>query len=78
MSKELYIAVVITPEAAQNDYVSGRNQGDWAAFVHENQDVAVERALTAARRWSYRDYKVMVGKLTGSVHSRPEYVVVPF
>lgn len=57
---------------------SHRSQGDWAAFVAENEEEAVNRALEARDLWrsATREYRVYVGTVTGEVQTPRRYRVV--
>jgi hypothetical protein len=62
--EEVYVAVVMTA----NKVTSDRPEGDWAAFVGENKDDVINRAVKAKTKWelpgTYGPYVILVGKLT--------------
>lgn len=80
----LYVAVV---DRVGGSYASDRAWGDYAAFVGENREDVIRRALRARDAWSHDDaigrprhgrmYRVLVGELTGEAREPVRYEVVP-
>lgn len=72
--RTLHVAMVITATAIKNGNTndSRRIQGDWAGFIGDTQEEALEKAENAARLWGERwpdwaPYTIAVGTLTHKV-----------
>ena len=75
----MYVAVVMTKTGK-----SMRPHGDFAAFVHEDRDTAIENAMKAIGVWTSRPtscspsrYHIEVGTLTDRVEEKPKFRLVP-
>lgn len=80
----LHVAVV---DRFSDSYASNRPFGDWAAFVGQDRQDVIQRAMAARNEWSRNDrysgsrggrtYRVLVGELTGEAREPVRYEVVP-
>lgn len=75
MAKTIYVAVVCKDTTSLR---SLRQDGDWACFLGNNRDEVIRKALKAASGWSeknnyYRNYIVLVGKITGQAKRKTEW-----
>ena len=70
----LYVAVVDRPSIT---FHSRRPHGDYAAFIGENRDEVIQRALRAREDWGREVYRVLVGVLDSEAREPVRYEVVP-
>ena len=70
----LYVAVVDRPA---DGFRSRREYGDYAAFLGENRDDVIQRALRARDDWGRDVYRVLVGVLHSEAREPVRYEVVP-
>jgi len=70
----LYVAVVDRPS---DGFRSRREYGDYSAFVGENRDEVIQRALRAREDWGHEVYRVLVGVLDSEAREPVRYEVVP-
>ena len=70
----LYVAVVDRPS---DGFRSRREYGDYSAFVGENRDEVIQRALRAREDWGREVYRVLVGVLDSEAREPVRYEVVP-
>jgi hypothetical protein len=70
----LYVAVVDRPS---DGYRSRREYGDYSAFVGENRDEVIQRALRAREDWGRELYRVLVGVLDSEAREPVRFEVVP-
>ena len=70
----LYVAVVDRPS---DRFHSRRPHGDYAAFVGEDRDDVIQRALRAREDWGRELYRVLVGVLDAEAREPVRYEVVP-
>ena len=70
----LYVAVVDRPS---DRFRSRREHGDYAAFVGEDRDEVIQRALRARDDWGREVYRVLVGVLDSEAREPVRYEVVP-
>lgn len=70
---KMYVAVVDRVDGTP----SRRSDHTNAAFVGENRDHVIRRALEARNKWGAETYRVLVGELTGEVCEPVQYEVVP-
>ena len=70
----LYVAVVDRPS---DGFRSRREYGDYSAFVGENRDEVIQRALRAREDWGRELYRVLVGVLNSQAREPVRYEVVP-
>jgi hypothetical protein len=73
-STVLYVAVVDRPS---DRFRSRREHGDYAAFLGENRDEVIQRALRARDDWGREVYRVLVGVLDSEAREPVRYEVVP-
>jgi len=73
-STVLYVAVVDRPS---DRFRSRRDHGDYAAFVGEDRDAVIQRALRAREDWGRETYRVLVGILDPEAREPVRYEVVP-
>jgi hypothetical protein len=69
----LYVAVVDRPS---DGFRSRREYGDYSAFVGENRDEVIQRALRAREDWGRDVYRVLVGVLDSEAREPVRYEVV--
>ncbi|TMC01507.1 MAG: hypothetical protein E6J41_32910 [Chloroflexi bacterium] len=70
----LYVAVVDRPS---DGFRSRREYGDYSAFVGENRDEVIQRALRAREDWGREVYRVLVGVLDSEAREPVRFEVVP-
>jgi hypothetical protein len=70
----LYVAVVDRPS---DGFRSRREYGDYSAFLGENRDEVIQRALRARDDWGRELYRVLVGVLDSEAREPVRYEVVP-
>ncbi len=70
----LYVAVVDRPADC---FRSRREYGDYSAFLGENRDEVIQRALRARDEWGRDVYRVLVGVLDSEAREPVRYEVVP-
>jgi hypothetical protein len=70
----LYVSVVDRPS---DSFRSRRGHGDYAAFLGENRDEVIQRALRAREDWGREVYRVLVGVLDSEAREPVRYEVVP-
>jgi hypothetical protein len=70
----LYVAVVDRPA---DGFSSRREYGDYAAFIGENPDEVIQRALRAREDWGREVYRVLVGVLDSEAREPVRFEVVP-
>ncbi len=70
----LYVAVVDRPT---DRFSSRREYGDYSAFVGEDRDEVIQRALRARDDWGHEVYRVLVGVLDSEAREPVRYEVVP-
>jgi hypothetical protein len=70
----LYVAVVDRPS---DGYRSRREYGDYSAFVGENRDEVIQRALRAREDRGRELYRVLVGVLDSEAREPVRYEIVP-
>ena len=70
----LYVAVVDRPSVTLH---SRRPHGDYAAFLGENRDEVIQRALRAREDWGREVYRVLVGVLDSEAREPVRFEVVP-
>ena len=70
----LYVAVVDRPS---DGFRSRREYGDYSAFIGEDPDEVIQRALRAREDWGRELYRVLVGVLDSEVRESVRYEVVP-
>ena len=69
----LYVAVVDRPS---DGFRSRREYGDYSAFVGENRDEVIKRALRAREDWGREVNRVLVGVLDSEACEPVRYEVV--
>lgn len=69
----LHVAVVDRPSS---NYYSGRPEGDFAAFISEDKDDVIQRALVARNKWGRDRYRVPYGILDYEVTEPVKYKLV--
>ena len=74
MAAVLYVAVV---DRRCDSFRSRRPHGDYSAFIGENRDKVIERALRARDDWGREVYRVLVGTLDSEAREPVRYEVVP-
>lgn len=70
---KMYVAVVDRIDRRP----SKRPHGDFAAFLGEDRQDVIRRALIARNEWGREIYRVLVGELTGEAREPVQYEVVP-
>jgi hypothetical protein len=70
----LYVAVVDRPS---DGFRSRREYGDYSAFLGENRDEVIQRALRAREDWGREVYRVLVGVLDSEAREPVRFEVVP-
>ena len=70
----LYVAVVDRPA---DGFRSRREYGDYSAFIGENRDEVIQRALRAREDWGREVYRLLVGILDSEAREPVRYEVVP-
>jgi hypothetical protein len=70
----IYVAVVDRPSIT---FHSRRPHGDYAAFIGEDRDLVIQRALRAREDWGRDVYRVLVGVLDSEAREPVRYEVVP-
>ena len=70
----LYVAVV---DRRCDRFHSRRQHGDYSAFLGENRDEVIQRALRARDEWGREVYRVLVGVLDSEAREPVRYEVVP-
>jgi hypothetical protein len=70
----LYVAVVDRPA---DSFRSRREHGDYSAFLGENRDEVIQRALRAPDDWGHELHRVLVGVLDSEAREPVRYEVVP-
>ncbi len=70
----IYVAVVDRPS---DGFRSRREYGDYSAFVGENRDEVIQRALRARDDWGREVYRILVGVLDSEAREPVRYEVVP-
>jgi hypothetical protein len=70
----LYVAVVDRPSDRLR---SRRPHGDYAAFIGEDRNDVIQRALRAREDWGREVYRVLVGVLDSEAREPVRYEVVP-
>jgi hypothetical protein len=70
----LYVAVV---DRRCDSFRSRRPHGDYSAFIGENRDEVIQRALRARDDWGREVYRVLVGVLDSQAREPVRYEVVP-
>lgn len=70
----LYVAVV---DRRCDAFRSRRPHGDYSAFIGENRDEVIQRALRARDDWGREVYRVLVGTLDSEAREPVRYEVVP-
>jgi hypothetical protein len=70
----MYVAVVDRPS---DRFRSRREYGDYSAFVGEDRDEVIQRALRAREDWGREVYRVLVGVLDSEAREPVRYEVVP-
>jgi hypothetical protein len=70
----LYVAVVDRPA---DRFRSRREHGDYAAFVGEDRDEVIQRALRARDEWGRDVYRVLVGVIDSEAREPVRFEVVP-
>ena len=70
----LYVAVLDRPA---DGFCSRREYGDYSAFIGENRDEVIQRALRARDDWGREVYRVLVGVLDSEAREPVRYEVVP-
>ena len=70
----LYVAVVDRPS---DGYLSRREYGDYSAFIGENREEVIQRALRAREDWGREVYRLLVGILDSEAREPVRYEVVP-
>ena len=73
-SSVLYVAVV---DRRCDSFRSRRPHGDYSAFVGEDRDEVIQRALRAREDWGREVYRVLVGVLDSEAREPVRYEVVP-
>ena len=69
----LYVAVIDRPS---DRFHSRRQYGDYSAFLGENRDEVIQRALRARDDWGHEVYRVLVGILDSEAREPVRYEVV--
>jgi hypothetical protein len=64
-------------EAHRDGFRSRREYGDYSAFVGENRDEVIQRALRAREDWGREVYRVLVGVLDSEAREPVRFEVVP-
>lgn len=70
----MYVAVVMCL-----DRRSDKLHGDWASFVSDRRDIAIEQAVKARESWERKTqahYDILVGELTSIVKMPRKWAVV--
>jgi hypothetical protein len=70
----LHVAVVDRPS---DGFRSRREYGDYSAFVGENRDEVIQRALRAREDWGRDVYRVLVGVIDSEAREPVRFEVVP-
>ena len=70
----LYVAVV---DRRCDSFRSRRPHGDYSAFIGEDRDEVIQRALRAREDWGRDTYRVLVGVLDSEAREPVRYEVVP-
>lgn len=70
----IYVAVV---DSVGGRFRSRRPEGDYAAFIGDDRDDVIKRALVARQKWGCERYRVLVGELIGEAREPVQYEVVP-
>jgi len=70
----LYVAVVDRPS---DGFRSRREYGDYSAFVGEDRDEVIQRALRAREDWGREVYRVLVGVIDSEAREPVRFEVVP-
>ena len=70
----LHVAVVDRPS---DRFRSRREYGDYSAFLGENRDEVIQRALRAREDWGREVYRVLVGVLDSEAREPVRFEVVP-
>jgi hypothetical protein len=70
----LFVAVV---DRRCDSFRSRRPHGDYSAFIGENRDEVIQRALRARDDWGREVYRVLVGVLDSEAREPVRFEVVP-